>query len=121
MKLNRRVYVLVSHIPPGKVLTYGRVAALLEIPDGARTVGEMMHQLGQDTDVPWQRVINAQGRISIKDPIGAQEQRRRLESEGVRFDSNGRVKLEGPGGIMWLPSQWEVLDILETAERSETP
>jgi hypothetical protein len=63
-------------------------------------------------------VINAQGRISIRGSShAAEEQRRLLESEGVQFDDTGRVKLDGPDGIMWLPSEWEVREILEAAMR----
>src|SRR4051794_20824558 len=101
MNFNQRVYALVSHIPEGNVLTYSRVAALLEVPNGARAVGWALHGLPADSGVPWQRVINAQGRISIRGSShAAEEQRRLLESEGVQFDDTGRVKLDGPDGIM---------------------
>jgi methylated-DNA-protein-cysteine methyltransferase-like protein len=118
MNFNQRVYILVSHIPPGKVLSYSRVAWLLDVPNAARAVGWALHSLPDNSTVPWQRVINAQGKISIRGRGNAAiEQRRLLESEGVQFDDAGRVKLDGPDGIMWLPSPWEVREIFEAAER----
>ena len=61
---NKKVYALVSRIPPGKVLSYGRVAQLIGVPHGARAVGWALHALANERDVPWQRVINAKGYIS---------------------------------------------------------
>jgi methylated-DNA-protein-cysteine methyltransferase-like protein len=117
MNFNEQVYTLVRHIPRGKVLTYGRVAALLGVPHGARAVGWAMRQLRGGSDVPWQRVINASGGISTHylDESGAVTQRRLLEAEGIQFDESGHVKLHGPDGVLWTPSPWEVQDILENA------
>jgi methylated-DNA-protein-cysteine methyltransferase related protein len=88
-----RIYAMARRIPPGKVTTYGRVA---ELVGGctARMVGYAMAALkrGAAPDVPWQRVINAQGKISIHgDGIGNAMQRILLEQEGVVFDAAGRV------------------------------
>lgn len=87
------VYQLVRMIPPGKVTTYGAIARMLGRPRAARTVGYALRALPDDTDVPWQRVINAQGTISLKarHPEETSLQRRRLEAEGVVFDADGRV------------------------------
>ena len=64
---NQLVYALVRHIPPGKVLNYGRVAYLLGVPRGARAVGWALSLLKHgDQGVPWHRVVNAHGRVSIK-------------------------------------------------------
>jgi methylated-DNA-protein-cysteine methyltransferase related protein len=91
--LYERIYAMVRRIPPGKVTTYGRVA---ELVGGctARVVGYAMAALKQvsSPEVPWQRVINAQGKISVHgDGIGTAMQRTLLEEEGVVFDRNGRV------------------------------
>lgn len=88
-----RIYTMVRRIPPGKVTTYGRVA---ELVGGCtpRMVGYAMAALkrGSAPEVPWQRVINAQGKISIHgDGIGNAMQRTLLEEEGVCFDGEGRV------------------------------
>lgn len=104
---NQLVYALVSHIPPGHVLNYGRVAALLDVPHGARAVGWALSALkGQQHDVPWHRVVNAKGRISIKgSPAGATEQRARLEAEGIEFDERGYLSLENH---LWRPAPPDV-------------
>lgn len=90
--LYNRIYTLVRQIPPGRVATYGSIARLLGCT--ARTVGFAMAALPPGHDVPWQRVINSQGRVSPRtDGDGALVQRLLLEAEGVRFDSRGRVDL----------------------------
>ncbi len=89
-----RVRALVCCIPAGRVATYGQIARLLEQPHGARAVGWALRGLPAGTGVPWHRVVNAAGRISLRDPQGAAEQRRRLEAEGVAFGPDGRIDLE---------------------------
>jgi methylated-DNA-protein-cysteine methyltransferase-like protein len=117
VKFNDQVYALVRCIPYGKVLTYGRVAKLLNVPRGARAVGWALHALPAGTDVPWHRVINAQGGISIRgNPQAEQRQRELLEGEDVKFDEAGRVRLEKSAGIMWTPSPWEIQEILDQAQ-----
>ncbi len=88
-----RVYKVVRRIPPGKVATYGQIARLLEAPHAARTVGWAMAAAGGD-DVPWQRVVNAQGRISGARRVETSQQRELLEAEGVVFDEDGRIDLD---------------------------
>ncbi|TGK96629.1 MGMT family protein [Leptospira brenneri] len=85
------VYAVVKKIPKGKVTTYGHIALLLGNPRAARAVGYALNALGKDTEqkVPWQRVINAQGRISFRGEVfRASLQKKILESEGVSFDLN---------------------------------
>lgn len=91
--LYQRIYNMVRRIPPGKVTTYGRIA---ELVGGctARRVGYAMAALksGKAPDVPWQRVINAQGKVSVHgDGFGNAIQRMKLEEEGILFDEKGRV------------------------------
>lgn len=88
-----RVLTLVCAVPPGKVATYGQIARLVGHPRAARQVGGVLNRL-RDSDVPWQRIINAQGGISTY-KVGAGElQRALLEAEGVVFDREGRCDLE---------------------------
>ncbi len=95
MNFNEQVYALVRCIPPGKVLTYGQVARLLDVPHGARAVGWAMRALPNRTDVPWFRVINAKGGISTGyAENGELVQRTLLEAEGVEFRANGHLDLE---------------------------
>lgn len=117
MNFNDKVYALVRHIPPGKVLTYGRIAALLGVSRGARAVGWALHGLPANSDVPWHRVINASGGISVRSSDDAHyRQRDLLEVEGVRFNHEDHVDLSKSGGILWIPSPWEVQMILDKSE-----
>ena len=97
-----RIYRVVSRIPAGKVATYGQVAALAGFATGARLVGYALHALPPRSAVPWYRVVNAQGAISLlrASPSSGVEQRIRLAREGVEFDARGRVVLERYG---WKP------------------
>ncbi|MDH3521474.1 MAG: MGMT family protein [Myxococcales bacterium] len=96
-----RIYSVVRRIPRGRVATYGQVARLAGMPGHARQVGYALHALPESRDVPWQRVLNAQGRVSPRaEPDWEQIQRQLLEREGVRFDTSGRTDLERYG---WRP------------------
>ena len=91
MSFATAVYRLVRRIPPGSVVTYGQVAALLGYPRRARMVGRAMRHCPED--VPWHRVVNAQGGISPRRRMsGMLTQRIRLEQEGIRL-RGGRVAL----------------------------
>jgi methylated-DNA-protein-cysteine methyltransferase-like protein len=112
LSFNDLVYALVRRIPPGKVLNYGRVALMLGVPRGARAVGWAMSALKHgDHGVPWHRVVNAQGRVSIKgSPEGAAEQRARLEAEGVRFDDRGYLDMSK---YLWQPNPIEIEQFIQ--------
>lgn len=86
------IYATVRQIPRGRVATYGQVAALSGLPRQARQVGYALHALPEKTTLPWHRVVNAQGKISL-DAQGKSEQRRRLEKEGVTFNTRGVIDL----------------------------
>jgi methylated-DNA-protein-cysteine methyltransferase-like protein len=109
-----RVYALVRTIPPGRVASYGQVAALVGVSRGARAVGWALRALRGDAScgVPWHRVLGAGGRISLPDPMGGREQRRRLRAEGVRF-TNGRVDLPRHGLWQRASTQRRSIDALE--------
>ena len=114
---NRLVWEIVRQIPEGCVSTYGQIASMIPPPEGvderqyrrlgARWVGGAMYAIPPGSDVPWQRVINSKGEISIRAGTdGHIEQRLLLEAEGVRFDAKGRVDFQivgwdGPGAD-WL-------------------
>lgn len=95
-----QVLALVARIPPGRVMTYGQLALLAGRPGpgGARLAGFVLGSLagkaqGGDTDLPWQRVINAQGKVSTHKLGFGDVQERLLEAEGVTFDESGRCDL----------------------------
>jgi len=90
-----RIHAIVSRIPHGRVATYGQVAELVGLPGGARQVGYALHALGAQSSVPWQRVVNARGRVSPRCVLGFDAvQRGLLEREGVAFEADGRIDLE---------------------------
>jgi methylated-DNA-protein-cysteine methyltransferase-like protein len=98
--IDQRVWQVVALIPPGRVATYGDVARLAGLPGAARRVGRALRDLPEDTRIPWHRVLNASGRISL--PPGSashRRQRQRLEAEGIQF-RNGRLSL---GSYRWEP------------------
>ncbi len=88
--LRQRIWQVTAEIPRGTVATYGQIAELAGLPGGARQVGLTLSQLPAGTKLPWHRVINAAGRISIAD---SSRQQALLESEGVVFQ-DGRVNLK---------------------------
>jgi len=89
-----RIYQVVRKIPRGRVATYGQIAKIVDRCTG-RMVGYAMAALPYGIDVPWHRVINTKGEISLRARgDGALRQRRILQAEGIRFDQKGRVKLE---------------------------
>ena len=94
------IYEQVRRIPSGRVATYGHVAALAGNPRAARAVGWALHALPSGTDVPWHRVVNRHGGISIsKIGLPPELQRALLEDEGVRFDPDGTIDLDRWGWI----------------------
>ena len=110
---NERVYEICRAIPEGRVMTYGRIAQLIPPPVGVdpgkylklspRWVGSAMAACPDE--VPWQRVINGQGKVSQRPGMGVLVQRKLLEQEGVVFDAKERVDLETYGwtpGPAWL-------------------
>jgi methylated-DNA-protein-cysteine methyltransferase related protein len=101
-EFNRQVWEIVRQVPAGKVTTYGFIAGLLPPPGGmdpgdyrawgARWVGSAMAAC--PPDVPWQRVVNAQGKISLRPAGGGLDQRELLEAEGVEFSGADKIDLK---------------------------
>ena len=97
----RSYYRVIDRIPPGRVATYGQIAALAGFPGHAREVGYALAALPEGTELPWQRVINARGEVSLRREAGRDGyQRHLLEEEGVAFRPGGRVDLAAFG---WEP------------------
>jgi methylated-DNA-protein-cysteine methyltransferase related protein len=90
-----RIYAVVRRIPSGRVTTYGNVARVAGLPGHARQVGYALAALPSGTTVPWHRVINAQGRLSLEraGSSSGTTQRIRLVAEGIAVDASGRVSL----------------------------
>ncbi|MFW6042117.1 MAG: MGMT family protein [Chloroflexota bacterium] len=112
-----QVYAVVRRIPTGKVTSYGRVAQMLGRPNAARAVGYALSALKDEkrndeyVAVPWHRVVNSQGRISIKNrEYSAQNQANLLRAEGVIVDERLQIDLEE---FLWEGLHWvEIDDIL---------
>ena len=98
----QRVYAVVRRIPRGRVATYGQVAMLAGLPGHARFVGYALAALPASSGVAWQRVVNAQGRISPRGGGSECEalQRAMLRREGVRFGRAGAITL---AVFQWRP------------------
>jgi methylated-DNA-protein-cysteine methyltransferase-like protein len=102
------VWEVVRTVPPGRVTTYGSVAKAIAAPDGvaaktyaafgARWVGSAMARCPDE--VPWHRVVNSRGEVSLRSEEGRVEQLARLQSEGVAPGTNGRIDLRAHG---WEP------------------
>ncbi|MFV8818290.1 MGMT family protein [Haliea sp. E17] len=91
---DERIWQVVALIPEGKVATYGDVAAQAGLPGAARRVGAALKKLPEGTKIPWHRVINAGGRISL--PPGSDSYRRQLEllrAEGITLRESGAIDL----------------------------
>jgi methylated-DNA-protein-cysteine methyltransferase-like protein len=87
-----RVVYVIKHVPKGQVLTYGKVSAVAGNPRGARQVVRILHTMTGKHDLPWHRILNSKGMISLRGE-GGKQQRDLLESEGVVFDEHGVVDL----------------------------
>lgn len=93
MKTYEKVYQIVAMVPFGKVTTYGKVAHLAGVQN-PRIVGYALSNLGLDTKVPWYRVVNYRGAISMRKGEGPSLQKSMLRSEGVQFNSKDCINLE---------------------------
>lgn len=90
----QRIWAVVAGIPSGSVLNYGEVARLAGLPGRARLVGRALGRAPKRMELPWHRVVNAQGAISFKaGSTPHRVQREKLESEGVVF-VDGKVDLD---------------------------
>ncbi len=97
-----RIYAVVFRIPRGRVATYGQVARVAGLAGGARLVGYALSALDDRSRIPWHRVVNAKGEISLRRDRGPASvlQRLRLQRERVRFDARGRIRLDR---FRWRP------------------
>lgn len=83
----KKVIEIIRDIPKGKVMTYGQIAFNAGNPFGARQVARILHSMSQKEKLPWQRVINAKGMISLGGELGL-IQKSLLIDEGVEFKNN---------------------------------
>lgn len=99
-EFTKNVIEIISKIPKGQVATYGQIGTMAGHPRGARQVARILHSMSRKYDLPWHRVINKKGKISLPEHNGYFEQRMLLVQEGVVFDDNDRVDLDT---YLWNP------------------
>ena len=91
---------IIKKIPKGKVLSYGLIAVLAGNPKGARGVSWILHSMTKKYKLPWWRVVNSKGIISLKTPEGKDYQKFRLKQEGVAVSDEYRIDLNK---YLWEP------------------
>jgi len=89
--LSETIIEIIREIPVGKVLTYGEIAFRAGSPKSARLVSNLLHSCSDKYSLPWHRVINSQGKISLTG-IAGEEQKQLLLAEGIEF-IKGKVDL----------------------------
>ena len=116
---DQRVYAVVSLIPSGRLATYGQVADWIGAYGCARQVGWALRRLTLPSEIPWQRVVNARGRISMSLSREGSDwmQRELLISEGIPVDHEGRLPLRR---FLWAPQSELLKQALTRCDRSET-
>ena len=87
----RSVIQIIKRIPRGKVCTYGRIGLMAGHPNGARQVTRILHTMSRKHHLPWYRVVNIKGRISLPKSNGYERQKTHLQREGIEFDKNDRI------------------------------
>ena len=97
---SERVVAILQAIPEGTVAFYGQIAAMAGNPRAARQVVWVLHASSKKRGLPWHRVVNIKGGISLPVGDGYELQRALLEEEGVSFDDRGRIDLKR---FLWYP------------------
>ena len=98
----QEVIEIIRGIPEGKVCTYGKIALMAGHPTGARQVTRIIHSMSRKYDLPWHRIINAKGLISLSKFHGYEKQKALLKQEGVTFDEKDRIDFKK---YLWVGSK----------------
>jgi methylated-DNA-protein-cysteine methyltransferase related protein len=106
-KFSDKAKQLIKKIPRGKVATYGQIAALSGNPLGARQVAWVLHSSSRKDKLPWHRVINSSGHISLAPGHGFETQKALLKKEGLKFGKGGEIDLER---YLWAPRRAQLKD-----------
>lgn len=97
--LSQKIIDTIRKIPKGKVTTYGQIAAKAGNPQAARQVVRVLHTCSEKEHLPWFRVINSKGQISLKPGSGFELQKSLLEGEGVKFDDKDKIDFKKYGWV----------------------
>ncbi len=98
---HQRIKDIIKKIPRGKVATYGQIATFAGNPRAARQVVRILYSSSKKDKLPWHRVINREGRISLKPGQGYEMQKALLTKEGIKFDISDAIDLDN---FLWTPS-----------------
>lgn len=101
-EFHKEIVRAIKSIPPGRVATYGQIAALAGNPRGARQVSWVLNASSEKEKLPWFRVINSKGEISLPSGDGCELQKALLEGEGVEFNRHGQIDL---ARFQWQPGR----------------
>jgi len=101
-QFTQNALAIIKKIPEGRVLTYGQAAVLSGKPKGARQISRLLHSMSGKYDLPWHRVVNSKGKISLGPSRGYELQKALLESEGVKFSKNDIIDLKT---YLWIGPQ----------------
>ncbi len=95
-----KIIEMIQKIPKGCVATYGQIASLSGNPQGARHVVRILHSSSRKRDLPWHRIVNRNGEISLSPGQGYEIQKQLLEQEGIFFNERDRIDFEK---FLWKP------------------
>jgi methylated-DNA-protein-cysteine methyltransferase-like protein len=112
---SNRVKQLIKEIPRGRVATYGQIAACAGNHRASRQVAWLLNSSSRKEKLPWHRVINSRGGISLPTGGGFEEQKKLLEAEAVIVDEKGRVNLNK---YLWNPGAIPEASLRDSAPRS---
>ena len=87
------VLTIIKQIPPGKIMTYGQVAAAAGSPKAARQVTRILHSMSAKYNLPWHRIVNIHGQLALKDQAARDFQKQTLQEEGVEIEQGDRINL----------------------------
>ena len=97
----QRAKCIIKLIPKGKLATYGQIAALAGNHRAARQVAWILHSSSEKENLPWHRVVNSEGEISLKPRRGYEAHKALLRKERIEFDENDHIDLDD---YLWKPS-----------------
>ncbi|PIR42814.1 hypothetical protein COV25_00980 [candidate division WWE3 bacterium CG10_big_fil_rev_8_21_14_0_10_35_32] len=90
-----QVIKIINSIPRGKVASYGQIAVYAGAPRAARAIGMILNRLPSDTKLPWWRIVNNKGKLTIRGSIfNRNDQQSLLQAEGVQFKKEYEFKIE---------------------------
>jgi len=98
--ITNRIVEAIRRIPPGRVATYGQIALIAGNPRASRLVVWVLHTASEKENLPWHRVVNRNGKISLKRGSGYDLQKRLLQEEGITFDTDDTIDFNR---FLWEP------------------